>query len=118
MHNSLYEDKTLSHHNNNQHNEAIKNSYRNTITTNAFIIGGGLNYLVNFLILVFIAHPQINNRLLSGSPILYLFICDDVIDFIENNRKGNYKKGLFILLFFISFALLGCIMQVGAYGFA
>ena len=43
---------------------------------------------------------------------------DDVIDFIENNRKGNYKKGLFILLFFISFALLGCIMQVGAYGFA
>ena len=118
IHNSIYEDKILSRHDNNQHNEAIKNTYRNTIITNAFIIGGGLNYLVNFLILVFIAHPQINNRLLSGSPILYLFICDDVIDFIENNRKGNYKKGLFILLFFISFALFGCIMQVGAYGFA
>ena len=118
MHNSIYESKALLNHNDNRHNEVVKNTYRNSITTNAFIIGGGLNYLVNFLILVFIAHPQINNRLLSGCPILYLFICEDVIDFIENNKKGNYKKGFAILLFFISFAILGCIMQVGAYGFA
>jgi Gpi18-like mannosyltransferase len=118
MHNSIYESKALLNHNDIRHNEVVKNTYRNSITTNAFIIGGGLNYLVNFLILVFIAHPQINNRLLSGCPILYLFICEDVIDFIENNKKGNYKKGFAILLFFISFAILGCIMQVGAYGFA
>ena len=67
---------------------------------------------------MFIAHPQINNRILSGCPILYLIICDDVLDFMENNKKGNYKKGKAIVLFFFCFALLGCIMQVGSYGFA
>ena len=97
------------------HRETI---YRKNVILNSFIIGGGINYLANFLILVFLAHPQINNRLLSGCPILYLFICDDVIDFIENNKKGNYKKGFAIMIFFVTFSILGCIMQVGAYGFA
>ena len=118
IHNTIYEDTNILNHNIREHYSLEKNIYRNNITTNAFILGGGLNYLVNFLILVFIAHPQINNRLLSGCPILYLAICKDVIDFIENNKKGNYKKGFAILLFFISFAILGCIMQVGSYGFA
>ena len=118
IHKTIYEDTVIFNHNEHEHHEVVKNSYRNNITTNAFIIGGGLNYLINFLILVFIAHPQINNRLLSGCPILYLTICNDVIDCLENNKKGNYKKGLAILLFFISFAILGCIMQVGSYGFA
>ena len=119
--------------NNNSYNDAIslkdndncddKSShrdiiYKKNVILNSFIIGGGLNFLANFLILVFLAHPQINNRLLSGCPILYLFICDDVIDFIENNKKGNYKKGFAIMIFFITFSILGCIMQVGAYGFA
>ena len=118
IHNSIYEDALLSNHNNNAHQQAIKNVYRNNISANAFIIGGGLNYLINFLILVFIAHPQINNRLLTACPILYLAISGDIIDFIENNKKGNYKKGLAIFIFFINFAILGCIMQVGSYGFA
>ena len=118
MKNTLYEDNMIYKHNEHEHQEVVKNSYRNNITTNAFVIGGGLNYLINFLILVFIAHPQINNRILSGCPILYLIICDDVLDFMENNKKGNYKKGKAIVLFFFCFALLGCIMQVGSYGFA
>ena len=92
--------------------------YKKNVILNGFIIGGGINYLANFLILVFLAHPQINNRLLSGCPILYLMISDDVIDFLENNYKGNYKKGFAILLFFTTFSILGCVMQVGAYGFA
>ena len=50
--------------------------------------------------------------------ISYLFISDEVIDFLENNHDGNYKRGFAILLFFITFSILGCIMQVGAYGFA
>jgi hypothetical protein len=118
LHNSIYEDKNILNHNDHEHKEVISNSYRNNITTNAFIIGGGLNYLINFLIVALIAHPQINNRILSGCPILYLAICSDVVDFLEKNRKGNYKRGFAILLFFISFALLGCVMQVGSYGFA
>ena len=97
------------------HREAI---YKKNVILNSFIIGGVINYIANFLILVFIAHPQINNRLLSGSPILYLFICDDVIDYLDNNRNGNYKKGFSIILFFVIFSIIGCIMQVGAYGFA
>ena len=118
LHNSIYEDKNILNHNDHEHKEVISNSYRNNITTNGFIIGGGLNYLINFLIVIFIAHPQINNRILSGCPILYLEICNDVVDFLENNKKGNYKRGFAILLFFISFAVLGCVMQVGSYGFA
>ena len=118
MFKSIYEDNMIYNHNEHEHHEVVKNSYRNNITTNAFIIGGGLNYLINFLILVFIAHPQINNRILSGCPILYLTICSDVMDFMDKNKNGNYKKGKAIVLFFFSFALLGCIMQVGSYGFA
>ena len=97
------------------HREII---FKKNVILNSFVIGGGINFLANFLILVFIAHPQINNRLLSGCPILYLFIYDDVVDFLENNKNGNYKKGFAILLFFVTFSILGCIMQVGAYGFA
>ena len=118
MYKNLYQGKIHSKHEENGHFNEIKNIYKINVTTNAFIIGGGLNFLVNFLILVFIAHPQINNRILTACPILYLAICDDVIDFMENNKKGNYKRGFAILLFFGSYALLGCIMQVGAYGFA
>ena len=119
--NTIYEDKILLHHDEHDKHDLhahSKNFYRNSITSNAVILGGGLNYLFNFLVLVFMAHPQINNRLLSSCPILYLAISRDVIDFLENNRKGNYYEGFAILFFFITFALLGCIMQVGAYGFA
>ena len=97
------------------HREII---YKKNVILNSFIIGGGINYLANFLILVFLAHPQINNRLLSGCPILYFFLSDDVIDFLENNHEGNYKKGFAILLYFVTFSILGSIMQVGSYGFA
>jgi Gpi18-like mannosyltransferase len=124
MNKTIYNDSILlkghEHENHNcenkeGHGEII---YRKNVILNSFIIGGGINYLANFLILVLLAHPQINNRLLSGCPILYLFISDEVIDFLENNRDGNYKKGFAILLFFMTFSILGCIMEVGAYGFA
>ena len=120
MYNEIYNDaKLLKDHDDcedkSSHRETI---YRKNVILNSFIIGGGINYLANFLIIAFLAHPQINNRLLSGNPILYLFICDDIADFIQNNKKGNYKIGFAILLFFIVFSILGCIMQVGAYGFA
>ena len=98
-----------------KHREKI---YLREMILNSFILGGGINFIANFLIIALIAHPQINNRLLSGCPILYLLISDDIIDFIENNKTGNYRRGFLILLFFISFSILGCIMQVGSYGFA
>jgi hypothetical protein len=62
--------------------------------------------------------PQIITDILADIKNRNVIICDDVIDFMENNKRGNYKRGFAILLFFGSFALLGCIMQVGAYGFA
>ena len=124
MNKTIYNDsislKGHEHENNNCENKEGHGEivYRKNVILNSFIIGGGINYLANFLILIFLAHPQINNRLLSGCPILYLFISDEVIDFLENNHDGNYKRGFAILLFFITFSILGCIMQVGAYGFA
>ena len=122
MYKTSYNDEILlknndddNHNKNTSHREIV---YKKNVILNSFIIGGGINYLANFLILVFIAHPQINNRLLSGCPILYLFISDDVLDYLMNNKDGNYKKGFAILLFFVTFSIVGCIMQVGAYGFA
>ena len=122
MYKTSYNDEILlknndddNHNKSTSHREII---YKKNVILNSFIIGGGINYLANFLILVFIAHPQINNRLLSGCPILYLFVSDDVFDYLLNNKNGNYKKGFAILLFFVTFSIVGCIMQVGAYGFA
>jgi Gpi18-like mannosyltransferase len=122
MNKTSYNDEILlknndddNHNKSTSHREII---YKKNVILNSFIIGGGINYLANFLILVFIAHPQINNRLLSGCPILYLFVSDDVFDYLLNNKNGNYKKGFAILLFFVTFSIVGCIMQVGAYGFA
>ena len=89
----------------NHHNEADKNQrvmLMNDIKLNTFILRVEMNLMFMEIILIFMAHPQINNRLLKG---------DEVIDFIKNG--GHSKRGLFILLFFISFSILSCIMQVG-----
>ena len=88
----------------------------NDIKLNIFILGAEINLLLMEIVLIFMAHPQINNRLLSGCQIIYYSISDEVIDFIKNGQYS--KRGLFILLFFISFSILSCIMQVGCYGFA
>ena len=92
--------------------------YKKNIILNSFILGGGLNFAVMFFVLVLIAHPQINNRLLSGCPIIYVFLCLDIKDFMDDNKNGNYWKGFLCLLFFICFSILSCVMQVGSYGFA
>jgi uncharacterized membrane protein YhaH (DUF805 family) len=111
--------QTNHKHTHNHHNETDKEQkvmLMNDIKLNTFILGAEINLLFMVIILIFMAHPQINNRLLSGCPIIYYFISDEVIDFIKNGQYS--KKGLLVLLFFISFSILSCIMQVGCYGFA
>ena len=81
---------------------------------NSFILSSLVNLIVLVFVLIFIAHPQINNRLISGCPIIYLILSDDIISFIKNKSI----KGFLIILFFVTFSLLSCLMQVGCYGFA
>ena len=84
------------------------------IKLNSFILSSLVNLIVLVFVLIFIAHPQINNRLISGCPIIYLILSDDIISFIKNKSI----KGFLIILFFVTFSLLSCLMQVGCYGFA
>jgi len=83
-------------------------------TYKAFMLASSANYLINFLIVLLIAHPQINNRVLATCPILYFYCADQVFLFCKN--KPSY--GLFIITFFFVFSILGCIMHTGSYGFA
>ena len=111
--------QTHHKHTHSHHNEAEKEQramLMNDIKLNTFILGAEINLLFMEIVLIFMAHPQINNRLLAGCPIIYYFISDDVIDFIKNGQHS--KRGLLILVFFVSFSILSCIMQVGCYGFA
>ena len=100
--------------NDNNNLEITKKANELDIVYNLYVLSGFINFLVLYLVLIFIAHPQINNRLLSGCPLLYLFLIDDILDYLE----GKSKIGLFIILFFLSFSILSCLMQVGSYGFA
>ena len=105
----LLKNKPFHKHNKNGFDNEIEN-----IKLNSFILGSLINLILLDFVLIFIAHPQINNRLISGYPIIYLILSDDIISFI----KEKSLKGFIILLFFITFSLLSCLMQVGSYGFA
>jgi Gpi18-like mannosyltransferase len=89
---------------------------RREILHSSFIISSFINFFINFLIVVFIAHPQINNRVYATSPILFFYCADEVLKFSISTKLN--LKGLFIIIFFAVFSILGCIMQVGSYGFA
>ena len=70
----------------NHHNETDKNQrvmLMNDIKLNTFILRVEMHLMFMEIILIFMAHPQINNRLLKG---------DEVIDFIkmENIQKEDY----------------------------
>lgn len=73
-----------------------------------------VNYAVNFFIVLFFAHIQIINRLLTANPLLYYFCADKIIEY----KYKNSKFGRFILIAFISYSILGCVMHPGGYGFA
>lgn len=103
--NHLHSENTHTH----QHSK--RDLYYNT-----FIFVSFLHFLVNFFIVVFIAHPQINNRVYPTCPILFFYCADEVVTFCIS--KKTHKTGLYILIFFTVFSILGCIMQTGGYGFA
>lgn len=96
--------------------EYVRPDYEDDIRLNSFVLGGLIHLLFMMFVLIFMAHPQINNRLLPGCPILYFFLSDDIILFLKSGKI--YSRGLLIIIFYISFSLLSCIMQVGSYGFA
>jgi Gpi18-like mannosyltransferase len=92
------------------------NITKRDILYSSFIISSFINLLVNLLIVIFIAHPQINNRVYSTSPILYFYCADEIFKFSLTTKLN--LKGMYIIIFFAVFSILGCIMQVGSYGFA
>lgn len=86
------------------------------IIYNTFLLGAFINYFVLFIVVLLLAHPQINNRQMAACPLLYLISSEEVSLYIKSGRL--YLKGFLIIVFFITFSVLGCIMQVGSYGFA
>ena len=105
----LLKNKTYHKHDKEGNHNELEN-----IKLNSFILSSLVNLIVLVFVLVFIAHPQINNRLISGCPIIYLILSEDIIYFI----KDKSIKGFLIILCFVTFSLLSCLMQVGCYGFA
>jgi hypothetical protein len=69
-----------------------------------------INYVANFLVVLLFAHPQINNRMLTCNPLLYIYCVDEIFK--------RSKKREFIFAFFAFFSVLSCLMQSGSYGFA
>ena len=96
--------------------EVSNPSYDDDVRLNSFILSGLIHLLLMMFVLICMAHPQINNRLLAGCPIIYYFLSEEMETFIKSGKI--YMRGLLILIFYISFSFLSCIMQVGSYGFA
>ena len=90
-------------------NENEKNKIKEIFYLFAFT-----NFLANFLVVSTIANIQIINRVLTANPILYFFCSDKLIDYKINDSK----IGKFILIIFISYSIIGCVMQPSSYGFA
>jgi Gpi18-like mannosyltransferase len=86
------------------------------IEKEAFYFSSLINFIANFLILLFFAHPQISNRVLTSSPLLYIYCSDEVIKFV--NLKRFYLKGFSTICVFLVVSGIGCIMYTGSYGFA
>lgn len=90
--------------------------YDDDVRLNSFILSGLIHLLLMMFVLICMAHPQINNRLLAGCPIIYYFLSEELQTFIKSGKI--YTRGLLIIMFYLSFSFLSCIMQVGSYGFA
>lgn len=88
---------------------------KSQVVYNSFLLGSFLNFLINFLIVLFIAFPHINNRVISTTPIFYIFCAEEISKYAS--MKSFYKKGFFILAFFISYSIVGCIFHPGSYVF-
>lgn len=91
-------------------------TYRKSqVVYNSFVIASFLNFLINFVIVVFLAFPHINNRVISTCPIFYIYCSEEIGKFAS--IKKLYKKGFFILSFFITYSILSCIFHPGSYVF-
>jgi hypothetical protein len=88
---------------------------RSQVVYNSFMIASFLNFLINFVIVLFVAFPHINNRVISTSPIFYIYCAEEISKYAT--IKNLYKKGFFILSFFISYSILSCIFHPGSYVF-
>jgi hypothetical protein len=88
---------------------------KSQVVYNSFVIASFLNFLVNFVIVIFMAFPHINNRVMSTCPIFYIYCGEEIAKFAS--IKKLYKKGFFILSFFITYSILSCIFHPGSYVF-
>jgi len=73
-----------------------------------------VNYVANFLIIILIANIQIINRVATCNPILFIY-CSELI---MKYKKQQNRLGKFMLIVFISYSIIGCIMHSGSYGYA
>ncbi len=74
-----------------------------------------INFIANFIVVTTIANFQIVNRILTANPIIYVLCSDEVLLYKSNK---NNKLGKYILIVFIIYSILGCVMQPGSYGYA
>lgn len=97
-------------------NKSISTITQREVKYNAFILSSFINCLALFFVVLFFAHPQINNRIFSACPVFYFFCTDEILKLAT--RRRFYFRGFLILVFFIVFSILSCLLQVGSYGFA
>jgi len=83
-------------------------------TREIFYIFSLANFIVNFLVVFLIANIQIINRVITSNPLIYVF-CSEVL---VNYKNSNNGFGKFVLIIFIAFSIVGCIMQSASYGYA
>lgn len=79
-----------------------------------FFIFTFVNFLANFIVVSTIANVQIINRIATSNPILYIFCSDYILKY----KNQNIIYGKFILIIFLSFSIIGCIMHCASYGYA
>lgn len=79
-----------------------------------FLIFTFVNFLANFLIVFLIANIQIINRVSTSNPFLYVYCSEFIMEF----KKQKNPFGKFILIIFISYSVVGCIMHCASYGYA
>jgi len=93
---------------NNKHDKEKENNRE------IFFIFTFVNFIANFLIVVLIANIQIINRVSTSNPILFIYCSDLIMEY----KKHKNPFGKFILVVFISYSIIGCIMHCASYGYA
>lgn len=113
---NIYENFACLHSDNNkEENEKEEKIQKNFIhLREIFYLFSFVNFFVNFFLVVFFAHPQIINRVITCNPLLYFFFADKIFEFI--NKKN--KVGKYVLISFLILGVVGCVMYPGVYGFA